>query len=197
MTNTLKSAQVPPVRLRSIILLFGLAFSTLLGRAYYLATNPLLQLRAAMVVANAPQDSLVALARESARLEQVSKNLDSMSINAIKQALKDASSVAVRAALDFNAQSRAWSDLRGKIRQDSSTYDALRNDLATLQSIQREEIMRLKEMLDKAQRPSIFVDVWNLALSFILGVLSSLVASTMYERWRIMKSDITQDTPPM
>ncbi len=163
--NALIASKVPPWRSRFVLALIGLAFIGLLGRAYFLATNPLIQLRAAMAVANAPQDSLVSLARESARLEQISKNLDSMSINAIKQALQDSIAVAERAALDFNAQSKAWSDLRGKIRQDSSTYDALRNDLATLQSIQRGEILRLKQMLEEAQRPSIFADAWNLALS--------------------------------
>jgi hypothetical protein len=182
--SAIGAVSIPAWRSKFVVIVFGLLFSALLGRAFYLATNPLNRLRSAMVVANAPQDSLVALVREAERLKQLSSNIESLSISQLKAELQNSISVAQRAALEFNAQSQAWSDLRGKIKEDSTTYNALRADLAKLQELQQGEILRLKKMLDEAQRPSIFADAWNLGLSFALGVLSSILASWLYEAWK-------------
>lgn len=170
-------------RSRFIVVIFGLLFAVLVGRAFFLATNPLMKLRAAMFTANSPQNALFELAQETAKLHQLSASLESMSINQLRETIQQSAAVAQRAALEFSAQSRAWSELRGRIREDSSTYEALRADLARLQSLQQQEIVGLKRMLDEAQRPSIFADALNLSLSFSPGVLSSILASWMYERW--------------
>ena len=182
--NTLLAAKMPPWRSKLLVALLGLAFAMLLGRAFYLATNPLSRISANLVVANQPQDSLAALVKQAARLSQLSKNIESLSINSLRGAMEDSVAAAERAAVDFNAQSTAWSELRGKIKNDSSTYDALRAQLADLQRMQKDEIVRLKKLLDEAQRPSIFADAWSLFLSFLIGVLGSLLASGLYEAWR-------------
>jgi hypothetical protein len=182
--NALLAARMPPWRSKFLIALLGVCFAVLLGRAFFLATNPLNRLRANLVVANQPQDSLSALVQQATKLSALSQNIESVSISSLRAAMEDSVATAQRAALDFNAQSNAWSELRGKIKDDSSTYESLRAQLADLQRMQKEEVVRLKSLLDEAQRPSIFADAFNLFLSFFVGVLSSLIASGLYEKWQ-------------
>jgi len=182
--NALLAARVPPWRSTFLVVLLGIGFSLMIGRAFFSATNPLNRITANLVVANQPQDSLAALVTQANRLSLLSKNIESLSINSLKAAMDDSVVAAQRAAIDFNAQSNAWSELRGKIKDDSSTYESLRVQLADLQRMQKDEIVRLKTLLDEAQRPSIFADAFNLFLSFFVGVLSSLLASGLYEKWQ-------------
>jgi hypothetical protein len=171
-------------RYRLVVTLFALSFLTLAGRGYYLATSPFIRTKANLVVLNTEQSSVAALVSQTEQLRLLTNNVERASLADIRAALEKTVTVANRAALDFQGQFEAWSELRGKIKQDSSTYDALRAQLSDLQKLQQGEILRLKEALDAAQKPSIFADVFNLSLSFVLGVLSSILASALYEGWR-------------
>lgn len=175
-------SRVPLWRPKLIVVIFAFAFTTVAARAFFLATNPINQLRATMVAANSPQDSLAALVRQADQLESLSQNIEAISIATLRQAMNDSVAAAQRAALDFDSQSKAWSELRGKIKNDSSTYDQLRKDLYELKKMQSEEIVRLKTLLDEAQRPSLFADIWNLVFSFALGIGSSVFASALYDK---------------
>lgn len=171
-------------RPRIVVVALMLGFIALTVRLLYLTTDAGLKLRAAVFVANSPQSALNQLVKETADLSRLADNFEEMSIADIRRRLRSSIAVADRAALEFEAQSKAWSYVRGKIKDDSSTYDALRRDLAESQRLQEDEVRRLKRLLDDAQKPSLIADTWNLSLSFFLGVLSSLLATAMYEKWK-------------
>jgi hypothetical protein len=171
-------------RTKMLVVIFSLLFSALAGRAYYLATDSFIRSKADMVLLNTELSSASALARESERLSRLASRLENVSLGELREILANAASLAERASRDFKAQYSSWSALRGKIKEDSSTYESLRVQLAELQRLQNEEILRLKQMLDAAQKPSIFADAMNLTLSFALGVLSSLLASGVYTWWQ-------------
>lgn len=171
-------------RARLLVWAFAILFVTLCARGYYLATDSSIRAKADLVLLNSELSSVVALARESERLGRLASRLEDLSLSELRNVLSDASILAERASRDFQAQYASWSNLRGRIREDSSTYEALRAQLAELQRLQNEEIVRLKQMLDAAQEPSIYADVVNLLLSFSLGILSSLLASGLYTWWK-------------
>jgi len=186
--NALIAARIPAWRSKFLVAMIGFLFCGLLGQAFFVATNPLLKMQAQMVTANLPMDSLTMLVYQTDRLNQLTKKIDNVSVAALRSAMEESVRAANLAAVDFRAQSNAWSDLRGKIKDDTSTYDALRAQLAEVQRLQKDEIVRLKQMLDDAQRPSILADAWNLFLSFVLGVVGSFLASGLYERWRARRA---------
>ncbi len=171
-------------RSRVVVVALMLGFVALTARLIYLTTDAGLKLRAAVFVANSPQSALNQLVKETADLTRLADDIETMSIGDIRRRLRSSIAVADRAAVEFEAQSKAWSYVRGRIKEDSSTYDALRKDLAESQRLQEDEVRRLKRLLDDAQKPSLIADTWNLALSFFLGFLSSLLASAMYEKWK-------------
>lgn len=171
-------------RTRVVVVALMLGFVALTARLIYLTIDAGLKLRAAVFVANSPQSALNQLVKETADLTRLADDIETMSIGDIRRRLRSSIAVADRAAVEFEAQSKAWSYVRGRIKEDSSTYDALRKDLAESQRLQEDEVRRLKRLLDDAQKPSLIADTWNLALSFFLGFLSSLLASAMYEKWK-------------
>lgn len=176
-------AKLPVWRSLLLLSLLVFCFISLAGYALYLTTNPLNQLRAHMMTANQPLDALSALIQQSDRLDQLSKNIENISIALLKQELDRSVMLANLAAKEFDAQSKSWSEMRGKIKQDNSTYDALRMELAELEKIQKDQIVRFKQVISEAERPSILADIRDLFLTFILGVLSSLIASSLYKKW--------------
>jgi hypothetical protein len=170
-------------RARIVMAIFTLAFTIALGRAYYLATDPFLRQQAALIAVNTELSSVSALERQSRKLSELTVRVEAISIGELRTLLIETAKIARGAAVDFQTQYEAWSSMRGMIKQDSSTYDALRSQLAEAKKMEQEEILYLKKMLEAAQQPSIFSDVVNLTISFVFGIVSSLVASAMYERW--------------
>lgn len=175
---------VPIWRSRLLVTIFAIGFVFMLGRAYYLATSPDIKMKAQMLAANLPLDALSALVYQSDRLSALSQDIDSVSVSTLRSAISDTAKAANSAAKEFRSRSQAWSELRGKIKNDQSTYDSLRSELEQVQKLQRGELIKLKKMLDEAQKPSIFADTINLTISFLLGVVGSILATWLYESWK-------------
>jgi hypothetical protein len=174
-------------RSRFVLIVFVALFALLLGRAYYLATSPFIRAQANLLSANTELSSVGALARQSSRLDQLSSQVEEMSLSDIRALLDETAALARRAARDFQSQYDSWSSLQGNIQEDSRAHDALRLKLDEVKRLQEGEVVRLKAMLDEAQKPSVFADALNLIISFFLGVLGSIAANAIYTAWQARK----------
>jgi len=183
-SSIVHGAVLPSWMSHFLLSLFAIGFALMIGRAYCLATDQDNRLRAQLISANLPLDALSELVYQSDKLTSISENIESVSVAALRISISDTAKAASNAAEEFRARSKAWSELRGKIKNDQSTYDNLRSDISQVQALQKDEVIKLKKMLDEAQRPSIFADAFNMTLSFILGILGSIISSWLYESWK-------------
>lgn len=181
-TSPLLASKTPPWRSRFVISLIALAFSMLFARTIYVMLIWKPSGKTELARAAISKDSLSSLAVEIERLSQLSTKTDSLSINELRQAIQRSTEVASRAAVDLQSQAKTWEEIRRGIAEDKVTHDTLKANLLEIKKLHAEEIVRVKSLIDAATRPSVWGEVFNLAISFIFGVLSSILASWIYDQ---------------
>lgn len=162
--------------------IFYVAFALLAWRACFIVLSPSQRLKAALVTTNIEPAAGPALIAQVKVLNDLSANIETTSIALLRDALQKTSRLAERATREFEAQYQSWTLLRGQIKNDGTTYNELRQQLEQTQALQDREIVRLQDALSKAQKPSMWSDMGTLALSFGLGILSSILATILWER---------------
>ena len=186
-------------RSKVLAVVAGLLMMILLGRAIALHTFDYYRTQNALLQANREPLSLKLLNEHIESLDAMALNIEKASLGDIKAALEKTIRLTNQASQEYKVQFNAWSELRGKIKNDGSTYNALRAQLNDLQKFQQEEILRLRELLNKAQQDSPWEYFWSIALSFFLGVLGSLFASKVYDEWKerkVLKASRPDRTAP-
>lgn len=174
-------------RANFILVTLALGFSLLIVRAVILSLSDEAKLRTNVVLMNRAPVSLQQLTSHIGELEVMTSNIEKVSLGEIKLGLENTIRLVNQSNMELKAQYDAWIRIKDEIKKDDAQFRGLRNQLTHMQSLQDEEILRLKNMLNKAQKPSIFADATNLFLSFVLGVLSSIIATRGLRWWEMRK----------
>jgi hypothetical protein len=173
-------------RKRSRVLMFSAAIFWLvvIVRAAILTVGASNHLRSDLALMNRTPRSLIALGEQVEVLNRIATDIDNYNLGQIKTELATTAYLAGTAQVEFQAQYEAWVSVRGQTSKDKASYLELRQRMDELQHLQDSELVRLKNLLDHATKPTMLSDVVNMALSFFLGVVSSIFASHLYDRWK-------------
>jgi len=143
-----------------------------------------------LVIMNRTPVSFVELSNQVIELQKITSNIDNYSLNDIKKNLLLTASFADLAGREFKAQYESWILVKNQIEKDTSSFVQLKQQLDEVQKLQNDEVVRLKKLLDETTKPSMFSSSMNLIASFILGVLSSVLASHIYVMWQQRKQNL-------
>lgn len=174
---------------RTIVILAVLlvAISVLIYRAGMLTIGDDNRLRANLVVMNRTPISVKKLTEHVDYLQSMMNNIDSFRLIDIRDALQKTVTLVRESSMEYKAQYDAWMAVRDEISKDKNSFLKLRQQLDQTQKLQSEEVVRLKKALDEVNRPSLYADMLNLSLSFVLGVLSSILATKIISWWSTRK----------
>ena len=170
------------MKVRSAILLsiLLLAVLTLAVSAGILIIGHKNTLRANLSVMSRSPKSFQLLSDNMRDLQEMTSNIDQYSLLQIKDALNKTSILVNQATAEFKAQQDSWNKVQGQINKDKVNFLEIRQQLEDVQKLQSGEILRLKTLLDETSRPSLLSDLTDLFVSFVFGVLASIVASHIY-----------------
>jgi len=140
--------------------------------------------RANLAIMGRSADSLARLNAHMASLDRMTANIERYNFGQIRETLALTNSLVSQLGREFAAQQKSWEAIQAEIRKDEISFLDLKNQLAQIQKLQAGEIVRLKQAIDEATRPSLVADMVNLFFSFVLGFLSSIAASWAYVRWK-------------
>lgn len=175
------------VRLMIVCLPIALMAIVLLGRAGYLASNQQSQDRTKLILMTRTPDSIIRLEEQSKELARVAANIDQHSLSEIRTLLDKTASTAGYATREIQAQQDAWRDIQTRNRVDADTYKRIQTDLSGVTKMQEEEIVRLNDLLDRAKAEPLAISILAFVVTFILGILSSLISSQLYDIWKDRK----------
>ena len=141
-----------------------------------------------LVLMNREPKSLQKLNDHAGKLEAMTTNIEEYSFFDIRTAIQETTNLVTLTNRELEAQYDAWVDIQDRIKNDSGSYYKLRNQLNDIQNLQDRQILELKKMLEQAEKPSIVDDFISLSLTFMLGILSSLLASAGRSEWKRRRS---------
>jgi hypothetical protein len=163
-----------------IAFMLAIVFVVVMARAAVLMLGEENQRRADLAVMGRTPLSLVELNQQMSLLRNLTADIDHSSFQQIRDALTRTITLVDRTNTELIAQNEAWKETRSRIKNDELMYRSLRANLDNTRRLQDEEIIRLKRMLDRAQRPSMLSDAMSLVFTFTLGVISSMLATLIY-----------------
>lgn len=181
---------VPVLRRRAGLLftVFVLLAVALIVRAAFVTIGTSNRLKTNLAIMNRTPQSFLDLGAQVETLTEMTAEIDQHSLAEIKSALITTSRLAAYAQVEYRAQYDAWLAIKNVNAQDKKAFLQLRNQLDEVQRLQDTEIVRLKKLLDDSTKPSLFADGMNLMFSFVVGILSSILASRLYELWKARKA---------
>lgn len=134
-------------------------------------------------IMNRTPTSFIELGKQVQKLQIMTSNIDNYTLNDIKSSLLTTANLTNLASSEFKAQYESWLFVKGQINKDADSFIQVKQKLDQVQKLQDDEIVRLKELLDKSTKPSLLSSSLNLLISFLLGVLSSIFSSHVYSKW--------------
>jgi hypothetical protein len=176
-------------RSRFGLMIYLLVMLLLTIRAVILTVGHENTLRSNLFVMNRSSISLNELTTHIKKLESMMEDIENYKLYDIKEALQKTINLVETASQEFNAQYDAWINVKSEISKDKSSYLKLREQLEQVQKMRNSEILRFKELLDEAREPPVYADVINLLLSFLMGVISSIIATNITSWWTMRKSN--------
>jgi len=179
------------IRIVSVLFFIAIIVISLFSRSIYLMVGENNRINSDLIIASRTPLSLDQLNIQAVKLKKIADNIDSYSFGQIKQAINETVNLVKISNREINAQYEAWLNVKSKINVDTKHYVQLKHQLSKIQELQTAEIIRLRLMLKNAERPSIIVDIWNLILTFVLGVSSSFAASLLWKKYKSRSQEKT------
>ncbi len=124
------------------------------------------------------------LNQHAADLQTMVDDIENYSFADISTSLRRTVAIVAAVNTEIEAQAKAWMETKSQMDTDSAAFLKLRSELETIRSLQDEEIVELRGLLAEAEQPSIMADTFNLVLTFVLGVFSSVLATMLLRRFR-------------
>lgn len=181
-SSPILALRVPPWRSKLVVGAFLVAFAGLFTRAIYVMALSDFTSQAQVVRDAISKDTLSLIAIEIERLNQLALRTDSLSIFELQQALKRSVDIASIAAVDLELQAKTWKDIRERIAEDKMSHESLKAELVEVKKLHALEIARIKSIIDIATQPNMWTVFFNHFVSFIFGVISSIIASWIYDQ---------------
>ncbi|OBT06768.1 hypothetical protein A9267_12745 [Shewanella sp. UCD-FRSSP16_17] len=132
-----------------------------------------------MLVTRTP-NSLTKLQEHSDKMNLMINDIESLPLKDIRSTITKTVALINLTTREIDAQYEAWVDLKAKMDDDGVTFRELKKNLDTIKTLQGEEIISLKKTLDDVNNDDVSVQFISLLISFIVGILSSTVASLLY-----------------
>jgi hypothetical protein len=174
-------------RRRVFLSVFLAGSAALIVQAGILTVGASNRLQSNLAVMNRSPQSFIALGSQVEELRRITTNIDDYKLREIKSALTTTARLAGHAQSEFLAQYESWVSVQGEIEKDKDSFQQLRQRLDEVKRLQDSEIVRLKDLLDRSAKPSLIADGLNLGISFLVGILSSVLASHIYEKLKLRK----------
>lgn len=179
-----REGEMMAFRSRFLLSAILLGFLVMLVRVGILTVGEENARRSNLAIMGRSAASIDRLNAHMAQLNQMTSNIENYNFGQIREALALTTTLVNQLGREFKAQQTSWEKVQAEIRRDQISFLELKNELAQIQDLQANEIVRLKKAIDEAARPSIFADAINLVISFVLGFFSSIAASWAYVRWK-------------
>ncbi len=132
-----------------------------------------------MILARTPQ-SLISLKEQSKELDLLASNIEKNSFEDIKKNIDRTIYLINSTTKEIEAQYKSWENVKEQMNVDSSKLIILKQNLDNIQSAQTEEIAKLKAILNTAYTESAIDKSVGYIVSFVIGVLSSLIATIIF-----------------
>jgi hypothetical protein len=139
--------------------------------------------------------SMERLNSQITELDRLTNNIDRSSIGDLKSALVQTAALLKETEIEVGAQYKAWDVIKSEMNKDDVTYQSVAVRLAEVRAQQDDQILRLQGLLDTARQPRFLATVSQYVLSFALGVLSSILASSLYSWWTGLRKGGGVDPP--
>lgn len=177
-------------RVAFIYLVIAVTFILLSYRMIQLAVGEENNIKTDLLLMNRAPASLEMLNEHVLTLEEMMANIENMTFGAVKQAIEKTIKLINQSNIELMAQYDAWAEVQKQIKRDDLNFRFLRNQIEQLQNIEDERVVSIKRLIDKAEQPSVFENLKSTAVTFFLGILSSIFAVMTYRWVKILKNTI-------
>ena len=126
--------------------------------------------------------SLVRLEDQSKLINEMSRHIDDYKLKDIIGLLSDTANIASNANLELKAKFDAWGKINVSAAADAKTYREIQRNVAATSELQSREIDRLRDVLAKAEKPTLLFSAMWLVLSFFGGVATSITADKLKDK---------------
>lgn len=161
-----------------------IAMLGLVARSIYLLSDQRIRVNTDLILATRTPSSLGALAEQAKKIDSISSNIDNYSLKEIKGALGDTAVLTATASRELKAQSDAWDEIKSKASNDANAYQEVKRNLDVAARMQDAQFLKVNELLEKSKRTSPTQWFLEIAGSFLVGLVTSWVASATYKRVR-------------
>lgn len=180
MENSSPKAYFSQKRVTLTVLTMVIAVSALCYKAYVTTLGIDVETRTnLMILARTPQ-SLISLKEQSKELDLLASNIEKNSFEDIKKNIDRTIYLINSTTKEIEAQYKSWENVKEQMNVDSSKLIILKQNLDNIQSAQTEEIAKLKAILNTAYTESAIDKSVGYIVSFVIGVLSSLIATIIF-----------------
>lgn len=183
LVNT-KSNYSSKYRLITLAIVFAVMVCGLIYRVSVLTLGEENRGKANLVLMNRSPISMQKLNMHVAQLEEMTGNIGDYSFSNIKHSIEETIDLVNQTNREIEAQYYAWLQVKDLINHDEESFVQLKEQLLQIQSLQDNEILSMKRVLDEAEKPSLITDMFNLTLTFLLGIFSSLFATIGWSLWK-------------
>lgn len=171
-------------RQKVLIAVLGLVTSGVMIKVWFSMIGDDNQAKANLAVMARTPRSFVALEEQTKLLDSMTSDISQFTLAQIKDELEKTNHLVKTARQEFVAQNEAWVKVSRFAEKDMDSFIELKRKLDEVQRLQDEEIVRLNELLEESQKDSFFESLFGFIFSFSMGVLSSIAASHLYERYK-------------
>ena len=169
----------------NLLLLFLLLIFVLLGiRAVNLAAGD--ASKRAQVYANTRTAATLSNLRDEViTLRETVARIDNLSFNQLRQQLERLTGTLTRAQAELNMTYEEWRKLDLIVRANAEKFASLKTDIERLTAARQEQLSYAAKLFAEATTHDVYQSFFlGVLLSFPIGVISSVAASYLWERFR-------------
>lgn len=178
-----ESERFAKIRIKMILFYFLLFFIIISVRSAILMIGRANKLKSNLIIMNRTPPSFAELSNQVVKLQHITSDIDNYTLSDIKDNLVLTANLAEIAGSEFQSQYNSWVAVKGQISKDNENFVQLKQKLDQVQKLQDTEVVRLSKLLDEYMKPTLSSIGISMFGSFIVGVLSSILASYVYARW--------------
>jgi len=175
----------PRIRTRLFVLSSALVIiaAMLIWRAAYLSLGDDNRTRTNLVLMTRTPLSLSKLEAQTKLINKVSLHIEDYSLKDITRLLSDTARLASNANREIRAQTDAWVEIKASASKDAKTFKDLQQSLATTNQLQAQEIDRLRDVLDSAEKSTPFYSAMSFIATFAGGIIMTILADYLRKRF--------------
>jgi hypothetical protein len=124
------------------------------------------------------------------KLNEISNNIDSYSIQEIKSALKNTALLVNLSNKELNSQYEAWLSIKGVMEKDRKVFDKIRNEINNVEGMKEKQVLAVQEIIERNKNENVIGSFFTGITTFFLGVISSILGTIILKKYNKQISNL-------